>query len=228
MAQLFPRRANVIARVTLIVIALGAITALSLLLYYPRSDAMRQVGPAEAPVQPVPFSHVLHVQTLKINCQFCHTGVEVSSNAALPQTQTCMGCHTFVKTDSPKLQPVRDSFTQNKPVAWERVYDLPDFVYFNHSIHVNKGFGCSTCHGAVQTMGGGANPGETRMYRNQALTMEWCLSCHTAPEKNIRPESEIYNMDWKPGPDQVAKGTDLIKANHIRVERLTDCSLCHR
>jgi hypothetical protein len=145
--------------------------------------------------QPVPFSHKHHVQGLGLQCQYCHTTVEKSSYAGIPPTKTCINCHAQIWTNAQLLQPVRDSWATGQSIQWIRVHDLPDFVFFNHSIHVNKGMGCATCHGRVDQM--------PLMYAQNTLQMEWCLDCHRNPAKNIRPTGQIYNMAWeKPAGDR--------------------------
>jgi hypothetical protein len=168
--------------------------------------------------QPVPFSHKHHVADAGIDCRYCHTSVEESSFAGLPATEICMRCHSHLFTDSEILEPVRASFRTGEPLEWTRVHDLPDFVYFNHSIHVHKGIGCSTCHGPVHKM--------PLMWREHTLHMEWCLECHREPERFVRPRDQIYNMDWQPPSDQLALGKRLVEEYHI--SRKTDCSICHR
>jgi len=167
----------------------------------------------------VPFSHALHV-SLKIDCQYCHSSVTTSASAGIPPTQTCMTCHSQVRIDSPVLAPVRDSYATGKPIQWNRVHDLGDFVYFNHSIHVAKGVGCSTCHGQVSQM--------NQITQVAPLTMGWCIDCHRAPEQYLRPQAEIFNTDWVPPADQLAQGQQLVQANHIEVSKLTNCTICHR
>jgi len=171
--------------------------------------------------QPVPFSHQQHVAGLGIDCRYCHTSVETSSFAGMPATETCMTCHSQLWTEAPLLAPVRASLTTNTSLKWTRVYDLPDFAYFDHGIHVTKGVGCSTCHGRVDQM--------PITWKTQTLYMKWCLECHRAPEKYLRPQNEIYNMVWHPGKDQTALGRQLIAQDHIDTSgRLTNCSTCHR
>jgi len=143
----------------------------------------------QRPDQPVPFSHKHHVQGLGLQCQYCHTTVEKSSYAGIPPTRTCMNCHSQIWTNAQLLEPVRHSWATNESIVWTKVHDLPDFVYFNHSIHVNKGIGCVTCHGRVDQM--------PLMYMQNTLQMEWCLDCHRNPSKNLRPTSEVYNMVWE-------------------------------
>jgi hypothetical protein len=217
MSQIFPPRANALARLSVYgVFAVAALFVVALLIY------SRSPYPAFArhnPPQPVPFSHALHIG-LKIDCRYCHSSVTVSAFAGLPPTQTCMTCHSQIRTDSQNLAPVRESYQTGKPIAWNRVHNLADFVYFNHSIHVAKGVGCSTCHGQVSQM--------NTVQQVAPLTMGWCLDCHRAPEQYLRPESEIYNTDWQPPADQLAQGRQLVQQYHIEVSKLDRCSICHR
>jgi hypothetical protein len=186
MAQVFDRSSNALARASLvltglIVIALGvALNSLQ------RSPWVTRQG--QRPDQPVPFSHKHHVEGLGLQCQYCHTSVEKSSYAGIPPTKTCMNCHSQIWTDAQLLEPVRESWATGKSINWIRVHDLPDYVYFNHEIHVNKGIGCASCHGRVDQM--------PLMYEENTLQMEWCLNCHRNPAVNLRPTSEIYNMAW--------------------------------
>ena len=171
--------------------------------------------------QPVPFSHQHHVGGLGIDCRYCHSSVETSSFAGIPATETCMTCHSQLWTEAPLLAPVRASLTTNTSLKWNRVYDLPDFAYFDHSIHVTKGVGCSTCHGRVDQM--------PITWKTQTLYMKWCLECHRAPENYLRPQNEIYDMAWRPRNNQPALGRQLVAQNHIDTSgRLTNCSTCHR
>jgi Cytochrome c7 and related cytochrome c len=217
MSQLFPRRANLLARLSVYgVFVVAALGVLGLVIY---SRSPYPAFAQKSPDQPVPFSHALHV-SLKIDCRYCHSSVTTSASAGIPPTQTCMTCHSQIRTDSAALAPVRDSYKTGKPIEWNRVHDLGDFVYFNHSIHVAKGVGCSTCHGAV---------GQMNQVRQVApLTMGWCLDCHRAPEKYLRPQEEIFNTDWVPPADQLAQGRQLVQANHIEVNKLQNCTICHR
>jgi len=186
MAQIFDRSSNALARASLvltgfIVIALGVT-----LDQLQRSPWVTRQG--QRADQPVPFSHKHHVMGLGIQCQYCHTSVEKSSYAGIPPTKTCMNCHSQIWTNANLLEPVRHSWATGESITWTKVHDLPDFAYFNHEIHVNKGLGCSSCHGRVDLM--------PIMYQQNTLQMEWCLNCHRNPEKNLRPTSEIYNMAW--------------------------------
>ena len=184
--------------------------------------------------QPVPFSHQHHVSGLGIDCRYCHTSVETSSFAGIPPTKTCMNCHSQIWTNAQLLEPVRASYKSGESLQWTRVNQLPDFVFFNHSIHVNKGVGCNTCHGPVDKM--------PLMYQQESLHMEWCLSCHRAPEKNLRPRDQVFNMRYLPPTnahpvavdgqsysDQDDLGAALVKKYNVRsVKDITSCSTCHR
>jgi hypothetical protein len=169
----------------------------------------------------VQFSHQHHVTALGLDCRYCHTSVESSKFAGIPPTETCMTCHSQIWRDSPMLAPVRESLARNEPIRWNRVHDLPDYAYFNHSVHLAKGVGCASCHGRVDRM--------PLVWKDQPLTMEWCLSCHREPEKHLRPHEEIFNMAWALGEaDQLSMGRSLLRKNHVPVHRLSDCSTCHR
>jgi len=219
MAQVFHRSANNIAKISIITAVLLAGLAGYAYTQIARSSYLTGRGVEKQ--QPVQFSHKHHVGDDGIDCRYCHTAVETSYSAGIPPTQTCMNCHSQIWNDSPYLEPVRASFRENKPMEWERVHDLPEFAYFNHSIHVAKGVGCSTCHGEIDNM--------AAVYQENTLQMEWCLSCHREPEKFIRPKSEIYNMDWNPA-DLNAEERNQLKADYkIRSSMmLTSCSTCHR
>jgi hypothetical protein len=168
--------------------------------------------------QPVPFSHKHHVGELGVDCRYCHTSVEVSSSAGMPPTQTCMACHSQIWTNAAILEPVRASLRDSTPISWTRVNALPDFVYFNHSIHVAKGVGCTTCHGPIAEM--------NITWRAQSLYMRWCLECHNAPEKYLRPRSEVFNAFYEPPKYQLELGERLMK--EYKVQKLTNCTTCHR
>src|SRR5262247_391943 len=192
MAQIFNRSANTLARASIlgIVVLLSAVGAA--LIQLQRSPYV--TNQHIAPEQPVPFSHQHHVAGLGIDCRYCHTSVETSSFAGIPPTKTCMNCHSQIWTNAPMLEPVRESFKTGKSLVWNRVNDLPDFVYFNHSIHVNKGVGCNTCHGPVDRM--------PLMYNYASLQMEWCINCHRNPVKELRPRDQVFNMRYqKPSED---------------------------
>ena len=186
MAQIFDRSSNALARMSLILTGLIVISLGLTLDELQRSPWVTRQG--QRADQPVPFSHKHHVEGLGLQCQYCHVSVEKSSYAGIPPTKTCMNCHAQIWTDAQMLEPVRQSWATGESLPWTRVHDLPDYVFFNHEIHVNKGIGCSSCHGRVDEM--------PIMYMQNSLQMEWCLNCHRNPEKNLRPTSEIYNMAW--------------------------------
>ena len=216
MAQIFHRSTNTIARVSIY----GAVILIAVLGYavnvVNQTSYVTEVHNARP--QPVPFSHKHHVGELGLDCRYCHSSVEVSSSAGMPPTQTCMACHSQIWTGAAMLEPVRASYRDSTPIAWTRVNALPDFVYFNHSIHVAKGVGCTTCHGPIAEM--------NITWREQSLYMRWCLECHNAPEKYLRPKSEVFNAFYKPPSDQEALGNRLMK--EYKVQKLTTCTTCHR
>jgi hypothetical protein len=168
--------------------------------------------------QPIQFDHRHHTRDEGIDCRYCHNTVDKSPSASIPPTQLCLNCHSQVWNKSPLLEPVRQSFIQNKPIEWRRVNKVPEYVFFNHSIHVNKGVGCVSCHGRVDQM--------AAVEKAEPLTMGFCLDCHRHPEKNLRPVSEVVNMDWKPEGDPVETGKALAEQNHVHTR--TSCSTCHR
>jgi hypothetical protein len=216
MAQIFHRSTNTIARVSIY----GALVVVAILGY--ALDVVNQTSYVtetyNARPQPVPFSHKHHVGELGLDCRYCHSTVEVSSSAGMPPTQTCMACHSQIWTNAAILEPIRVSYRDSKPIEWTRVNAVPDFVYFNHSIHIAKGVGCTTCHGPVAEM--------NITWRAQSLYMRWCLECHNAPEKYLRPRSEVFNPFYKPPADQEALGLRLM--SEYKVQRLTNCTTCHR
>jgi hypothetical protein len=216
MPQIFRRSTNVLARVTLA--ALGVLVFGGLVVAYVAYDSPVFTHVGEPRPQPVQFSHKHHVGDDGIDCRYCHTSVENSAFAGIPSTHVCMTCHSQVWSDSPYLAAVRDSYRSNTPLQWVRVHDLPDFVYFNHSIHVNKGVACIMCHGRVDQM--------PLVWREKPLDMRWCLSCHRSPELFVRPREHVFDMNWNPPADQLAMGRRLVK--EYRIEKLTDCYTCHR
>lgn len=216
MAALFPRWTNIAARATLIAMAgiIGGVP-LALMAWVRTPNASGQFAPVP---QPVPFNHILHVKGFGIDCRYCHSAVERSATAGMPPTTTCVPCHSDTWMRSRELAPVRLSLTTGQPLQWNRVHKLPDFVYFNHAIHVAKGVGCETCHGRVDQM--------PRVYQAAPLTMGWCVDCHRDPTPYLRPRSAITTMGWRPPIAQVALGRQL--ATEYHVQRLTNCSTCHR
>jgi len=219
MAQIFSRTANIvskasIAAVGLLVVLLGGVLwAVMMSPYYTNVNITRE--------QPVPFSHKHHAGELGIDCRYCHTSVEKSSFAGVPPTQTCMTCHSQIWTNAPMLEPVRASYRDNKSLSWTRVNALPDYVYFNHSIHVAKGVGCTTCHGPIAQM--------PLTYKANTLYMGWCLDCHRQPEKYLRPKSEVFNPNYVPPANQMELGAQLVKDYKIiPLQERQSCSTCHR
>jgi hypothetical protein len=216
MAQIFHPSMNTISRVSIlggivIVAGLAAVTALVV-----RSPYFTGVGVARQ--QPVPFSHAHHVGDLGFDCRYCHTAVEETAVAGIPPSKTCMNCHSQIWADSPMLEMVRTSFAEGDPIEWVRVHDLPDFAYFDHSVHVAKGVGCVSCHGRVDQM--------PLMWKVNTLHMGWCLDCHREPETHLRPRDRIFDMAWQSDVDQRVLGAEL--AGEYDVQALTDCSTCHR
>lgn len=216
MSQIFPRSANAIARFTLIglLLVVGLLGWIVVLLM--RSDLVTRANTNIE--QPVQFSHAHHVGGIGIDCRYCHTSVEQAASASIPPTQTCMNCHSQVWAQSPYLEPVRASWQSGESLEWIRVHDLPDFVYFNHSIHVKKGVGCETCHGRIDQMPG--------IQQVSSLQMEWCLDCHRAPEKYVRPREAVFTMGYEPAGDQLEIGRQLVQEYNI--QSLESCSTCHR
>ena len=230
--QIFHRSSNTIARATIF----GAVFFVALLGWalYEFQSSPYVTYEGEVRPQPAPFSHQHHVAALGIDCRYCHTSVEESGFAGIPPTKTCMNCHSQIWTNAQLLEPVRESYRTGKSLVWNRVNDLPDFVYFDHSIHINKGVGCNTCHGPVDRM--------PLMYNYASLQMEWCLNCHRNTEKYLRPRSQVFNMryeqpssnqpvvvDGKEFTDQISLGRDLQKKYHLRtVADITSCNTCHR
>ena len=230
--QIFHRSTNTIARATIY----GAVFVVAVLFWalneFQRSPYITYAEVARQ--QPVPFSHQHHVAAVGIDCRYCHTSVETSSFAGIPPTKTCMNCHSQIWTSAKLLEPVRESYRTGKSLVWTRANDLPDFVYFNHSIHINKGVGCNTCHGPVDRM--------PLMYNYASLQMEWCLNCHRNAQQYLRPRDQVFNMryeqpsssqpvivDGKAYTDQDSLGSDLVMKYNLRsVADITSCSTCHR
>ncbi|NQW04852.1 MAG: cytochrome c3 family protein [Acidobacteria bacterium] len=219
MSQIFRKSANAAARSSLF----GVLT-LVLFLGWVIFTLMRSswvTKQNEFVTQPLQFSHAHHVGGVGLDCRYCHTTVEKSSFAGIPPTKTCINCHAQIWTNAPLLEPVRASFRDDTPLTWIRVNDLPDFVYFNHQIHVKQGVGCATCHGPVDKM--------PLMYQAESLQMEWCIACHRAPEKFLRPRAEVFNMAYEAPANQLELGMALKTEYNVADERhLTSCSVCHR
>jgi hypothetical protein len=218
MKQLFSKKSNLIFRLALLLFGLLPIGALAFWTIVKWSPWETEVG---APVaQPIPFSHKHHVGGLGIDCRYCHTSVTQGAFAGIPATHTCMTCHSQIWQNASILEPLRRSYARQELIQWNRVYRLPKYVYFNHSIHVNKGIGCTECHGRMDQM--------PLTWKVKSFYMRECLECHRNPEKYIRPASEVFNINWSSPPDQIKQGLDLIKKYHIPTHRLTDCEICHR
>jgi hypothetical protein len=219
MPQIFHPSTNTISRVSIagaiVLVVLVAAVGGSLV----ESTYLTDVNTPQ--VQPVPFSHAHHVGGLGLDCRYCHTTVEVSSFAGIPATEVCMNCHRQIWSDSAMLEPVRASWRSGQPLRWNRVYDLPGFAYFDHSIHVHKGVGCVTCHGRIDEM--------PLVWRANSLYMQWCLECHRAPWRHLRPREHVFDLAWQPDEDQEALGRRLMKDYDVmEPTALTSCSVCHR
>ena len=219
MAQIFHRSTNFIARFSLFSgiflagLALTAVLGLARSPYFTRQNVVR--------TQPVQFSHKHHAGDDGIDCRYCHTSVETSATAGIPPTKTCMSCHSVLFNNVGYLEPIRESYRTDTSIQWVKVHRLADYVYFNHSIHVSKGVGCSTCHGSVDQM--------PLMFQANSLLMEWCLNCHRNTEMALRPLDKVYDMSWKPAPNQAEIGKELQEERNIRSTiELTSCSTCHR
>ncbi len=216
--QIFHPSSNALSKISILAVLILLAGGLWLLAEINRSPYVTQATVVRE--QPVQFSHEHHVAGLGIDCRYCHTSVEQSPMAGIPPTETCMTCHSQIWTNAELLEPVRQSFRTGTPIKWTRVHDLPDFVYFNHSIHVNKGIGCESCHGRVDRM--------PLMWQANALNMEWCLNCHRSPESSIRPREKVFTMGYQPAEDQHTLGPKLVKEYNVNVRQLTNCSICHR
>lgn len=215
MTPIFPKTADKYFRVVLsgiLLAVLGVVTLAAYLFHPSRADVGYQ------PVQPVPYSHKLHAGNLGLDCRYCHSTVEESAYAAIPATETCMNCHTRVKSDSEQLQLVRESYASGRPIPWVRIHKLPDYVYFSHRAHVTAGVSCVSCHGRVDQM--------PEVQQVKPLSMAWCLECHRNPAANIRPRELVTKLDWVPDRDPAEIGRELMARNHISPP--TNCSGCHR
>ena len=214
MPQIFSRKANLLPHLSLAGALFGGVFAIFAVWYY-FSPEYTDVG--YAPEQPVPYSHRLHAGELGVNCQYCHNWVEVADHSNLPPTQTCMNCHSQVRTESLKLLPVRESFETGEAVPWVKVHHLPDYAHFSHSVHVNNGVGCETCHGRIDQM--------EVVRQVEPLSMGWCLECHRQPELYLRPNEEVTTMGYVQPADFVERNLERVRLEHI--EPPTNCSACH-
>lgn len=212
--QIFPRWTNALPPLLAAVVGVGGAVATGVVWYY---FSPRNTDVGYQPKQPVPYSHKLHAGDLGLDCRYCHTGVEKSANAMVPPTATCMNCHAHVKTDSEALAPIRESWAKQEPMEWVRIHKIPDYAFFDHSVHITAGVGCSTCHGRIDQM--------PKVKQDQPLSMGWCLDCHRDPLPNLRTHAEITKMDWQPRPAEVAANDPAINHN---VAPPTTCTGCHR
>ena len=216
MAQVFPRGANALARVSLVSAVVAPFVLFGAVYFFERSPYVTGAGvPIE---QPIPFSHKHHVGDDGIACEYCHTTVATSSFAGMPSSETCINCHSQVWNQSDALAPVRLSVQTGRPINWERVHALPDYVYFDHSIHVQKGVACETCHGRVDEM--------PTVMKVASLQMQWCVDCHRDPTANLRPREDVTVMGWQPPSNLDELQRQLALENHVQSR--TDCSTCHR
>jgi hypothetical protein len=207
--QLFPRSLNKLPLVAAAVLGLLGPAVVGGVWYYVTPKNF-QVG--YAPTQPVPYSHKLHAGQMGMDCRYCHANVEKSAHAMIPPTQTCMGCHSLVKTESGRLAPVRESWASGEPLEWVKVHKLPDHAYFNHSAHVSAGVGCVSCHGRIDQM--------EVVRQDKPLSMGWCLECHRDPKPNLRPKDQVTNMEWRPEMAKNWTPPEVHPPQH--------CSGCHR
>ena len=213
MAQIFPKWTNKVPLFLALLAPLGGIVAIGFVWYF-FSPRFTDVG--YMPTQPVEYSHKLHAGELGIDCRYCHSTVEDSPVAVIPPTQTCMKCHTLVKRDSELLAPVRDSMASGRSLRWVRVHNLPDYAFFDHSVHVAAGVGCVSCHGNIQEM--------EVVWQAEPLSMGWCLDCHRNPAPHLRPVEEVTNMEWIPPRDHAEWAAEV--AADLRPPE--DCTGCHR
>jgi hypothetical protein len=219
MSQVFPKSANQWSRASIVGLIFVLLSLGWLILVLQRSDFVTTAHQFRE--QPVQFSHQHHAGGIGIDCRYCHTSVEVSASAGIPPTKTCINCHSQIWSTSPYLEPVRASFREDRPLNWVRVHDLPDFVYFNHSIHVRKGMGCETCHGRVDHM--------PLMLQENSLQMEWCINCHRDPAKYIRPRDQVFTMGYQPAVSQDVLGPQLVREYKVAgPAHMMSCSVCHR
>jgi hypothetical protein len=216
MPQIFNRSTNTLSRLSIYGAVFFIVLAGYVLYAISKSPYFTEVNVARD--QPVPFSHKHHVGELGIDCRYCHTSVEDSSFAGIPPTATCMTCHSQIWTNAPMLEPVRASYRSDRSIEWIRVNALPDFVYFNHGIHVSKGIGCTTCHGPIGDM--------PLTWRANTLQMTWCLGCHREPEQYVRPKEAVFSANYQPPDNQTTLGHRLVK--EYKIQKLTNCSTCHR
>jgi hypothetical protein len=214
-AEVFSRRAELGVKLVVLAIAGGAVAGA--FFWTARLGSLTAIG--EPVAQPIPFSHKHHVGDVGLDCRYCHTTVETAAFAGMPSTRTCLTCHSQLFVDAPVLAPLHRSDASGKPIAWKRLHKLPDFVYFDHSIHVAKGIGCTECHGPIGDM--------PLTYKAKTLYMSWCLDCHRNPAPHLRPSEAVFDPHWH-RTRSTPSGRDLMALYHIHPRTLTDCSVCHR
>jgi hypothetical protein len=217
MANIFPTWTKWLPlKLVIAMLCLGTMTAVAVTYYF--TPKYTRVG--YQPIQPVSFDHSLHVNQLGIDCRYCHQSVEVSGTSSVPSTQTCMTCHTQIKKQSPKLAIVQSSWATGESIPWVKIHKAPDYVYFNHAIHVNSGVSCYSCHGQINQM--------EVVWHDQPQSMGWCLECHRHPEGNVRPKDQVYNMDWRAESPSVQRkeGQKFVKEWNINPP--VNCAACHR
>jgi hypothetical protein len=215
LAQIFPEWTNRLPNIILAGVIIALVAVVGFFWYY-GSPSYTDVG--YQPRQPVPYSHKLHADDLGLDCRYCHNLVEKSPHANIPPTQTCMNCHKLIATDSKKLLPVRESWSEQKPIEWVRVHKVADYAYFHHGAHLRAGIGCASCHGNVAQM--------EVVHQVQPLSMGWCLDCHRNPDMHLRPREELTNMSWLPPSDQLEYAKRIKKEKNI--DPPVECSGCHR
>jgi hypothetical protein len=215
MAAIFPKSSDIILKVLGAVVGLGVVSGVAGYAYFTYPTVM---DTGYQPEQPVPYSHKLHAGQLGLNCFYCHYTVYRGAYAAIPGTETCMGCHAKVKDKSPRLELVRQSFETGEAIPWKKIHKLPDYVYFNHRSHVTAGVSCVTCHGRIDQM--------IEVHQDQPLNMAWCLHCHRDPAPFIRPAELVTQLDWVPDGDPYTIGKALVRQKHLHPP--TNCSGCHR
>lgn len=217
MPQHFPPNSNAFAKWSIVGGLVFVIVLVTVLAIFARVSNYRVGVPV---AQPVAFSHALHAGELGLDCRYCHNTVEVAAFANIPSTETCMTCHSQVRAGTPQLAPIWQSWESGVPVQWHRVHNSPDFVYFNHSAHVNKGIGCSECHGRVDQM--------AQIWKAEEMSMGWCLDCHRDPARYVRPREEVFNLAYERPANQLELGASLVRSYHINTQKLPDCWVCHR
>ena len=217
MANVFPKWVNTIPIKVIVAVILIKTAVIAGFTYYATPKYTR-VG--YAPTQPVAFSHALHSGQLEIDCRYCHTNVDRSAHSNVPATEVCMSCHSMVRKDDPILAPVRESYASGEPIPWVRIHKTPDYVYFNHAVHVNRGISCVECHGRVDQM--------KVVHHDKPLSMGFCLECHRNPEEYIRPPEEVYNLDWERPETEEFKEMAVGFVHDWKVNPPQSCSGCHR